>query len=179
MPLVFYTNKEFRVGKTFHTNDLCGENADVLEHARPAVREVENFLEAIRRDNSPEAPDRICSVLLQPWAALEEEDLRKKWRESRAGRAAKTRLRKEDPPPPPDGADYCYYVDARRGRDGAVLWMVDEAHIVELRARWLEIASTEEAYRLAQAYWSGVQKVFQGTYFLANGPITIDGVCLG
>lgn len=182
MPFVFYTNQEFAIGKTFQTSHLSAANWRAIEGASPKAVEIEEFLEAVRRENFQDAPPRMESISAIPWPekaeAQDYQETEKRKKTKYITKKAKERM--PDPAPPPGGAYFCYYISNPGPRNGTVMWMVDEAVVQELAQRWREIADTEEAVELAMEYWGGQGGLVQGSiYFLIHGPVQVDAICEG
>ncbi len=178
MPFVFLTNQEFRIGKTFHTEDLSAANREAIAMAGPQAVEVEDFLEAVRREEFPEAPPRMESISAIPWPEKgEAQDL---YRKSGTD-PSKPRAHRDRPVmPDPVGAPFCYYISNPEPRNGTVMWMVDEHFIQELSAQWPDIVGTDEARMMAREYWGGVVRFEPGSAsFLVHGPVLVDEPCPG
>lgn len=177
MPFVFLTNQKFHIGKTFHTEDLSGANREAIAMAGPQAVEVEEFLEAVRREEFPDAPPRMESISAIPWP--EKGEAPDPYKQSTD--PSKPRAHRDRPVmPDPVGASFCYYISNPEPRNGTVLWMVDEHVVQELSEQWPDIAGTDEAGERAREYWGGVVRFEQGSAsFLVHGPVLIDEPCPG
>lgn len=162
MPVILYTNERFEVGSMFDTRDYCDLNRRALEEATDEEREVEAFLEEVRKEHFHGAPDRVCAVvgMLLP---SKEPNVRhdRGWGTT------------EMPAPEPMGSGtYCYHIQAVRG---AERMLADESLVGRLVQGWPEIKNGFEKWRLAQAYWKG--DVARGYSMLIRGPVKVEAEC--
>lgn len=98
MSLVWYTTADLLDGAIFNTNDYCHHNRQALERASQVEQLVEDLLEEVRMSEFPEAPPRICSLLVAPWPMYAEGQ---REREVKAYRFN---------PEPPGRGTHCYRV---------------------------------------------------------------------
>jgi hypothetical protein len=162
MPVILYTNERFDVGSVFDTRDYCDLNRRALEEATPEEREVEEFLEEVRREHFHGAPDRVCAVvgMLLP---SKESNVRHErgWGTT------------EMPAPEPMGTGaHCYHIQPARGAEHI---LADEGLVGRLVQDWHELKGRFEKWKLAQAYWSG--NVVRGYSMLIRGPVNVKSEC--
>lgn len=162
MPVILYTNERFDVGAVFDTRDYCDLNRRALEEATAEEREVEEFLEEVRREHYPAAPDRVCAIV----GTL----LPSKQSGVRHERGWGTT---EIPAPEPTGMGaYCYHIQAGASAD---YMLADEAFVGRLVQRWPLLRDRFDKWRLAQAYWNG--DVLRGYSMLIRGQVKVEAAC--
>lgn len=163
MPTVFHTQAKFPQGEVFDTRDFCEANRNALLAARRDRAEAEGFLEEVRRESYPEAPERVCSILTVPWARYHGEYLPR-------GRGAA--FRRERVAVPRVAGLRCYLVTPLPGFRGLTS---SEEWVDELVDRWREVGGTFEKWEIANAYWEGLLR--DGVSVLIEGPVRVDEEC--
>lgn len=163
MPTVFHTQAELPLGEIFDTRDFCDANRGALLTSSRDRREAETFLEEVRKESYPQAPERVCSILTIPWARYQGEFL------PRGKGAAFQRERLAVPKLP---GLRCYFVTPLPGFKALTS---SEEWVDELVDRWREIRGTFEKWEIANAYWDGM--VRDGVSILIEGPVRIDEEC--
>lgn len=157
MSLVWYTNVDLAEGAVIDTNDYCEMNRQALSDASKVERDVEAFLEKVREQEFPKAPQRICSILAVPWHGPTEQELR-------AGR-------KQDAQEPAGYGEHCYRVVP--GKE-VQLWMVDEIFTERLWAGWARFVE-QDKLNLARAFWAG--RVRRSYSTLLSGEVRVVSRC--
>lgn len=163
MPIVLYTNEKFDVGSIVDTRDYCDLNQRALEEATREEQEVEAFLEEVRAEHFPVAPDRVCSVLGIPISTSER---------TRAPGGLPRLIPAAPTPEPPGIGTHCYHITEA---PGAKRLIADEGYVGHLVAGWDELRDRFERWDIANAYWSG--HILSGYSVLIKGPVKIVDEC--
>lgn len=164
MSLVWYTQVELDDGVLIDTNDYCSLNRQALARGTAQERAVEDFLAKMREEEFPEAPRRICSLVVVPWPSY-------KPGPQGEGERFKKGFKYEPLPEPPGQGTHCYQVAP--GPNGQ-RWMVDEGLVEDLVRKW-ESISKKEASDLAWAYWSS--EIYHSISYLLSGEVRVFRRC--
>lgn len=151
------------VGSAVDTRAFCGANEAALAETDARVQEVEAFLEEVRAARHPDAPSRLCAILVIPWPKYRFRERRREYGET-----------EHEPMPLPGSLEpFCYFVE-RTSRSRYLL--ADERWVDKLVEEWEEL---EEDLRIEIAtwYWNGVPRAGAPITVLVEGEIRIDGVC--
>ena len=159
--LVWYTDFEATPGEILDTRELCDRNFQELARAAAVDRAVERLLEEIRRTEYPEAPDRVCSIIVVPWPR------------SRVEKVYATRHVRFPVPELPGYGARCYRLAPTAG---SRRWMADETIVEGLRRDWAGLSKDREAAReRARDYWEG--RLGGGLHYLFQGPVRVEEEC--
>jgi len=167
MPIVLYTNEKLEVGSVVDTRKFCGLNAEALRGGTREEQEVEGFLEEVREEHFPEAPDRLCSVVGIPIPRMTG-----RVREGDVASGKWFAFTEIETPEPPGWGEYCYHIVGERGSKRV---SVDEGWVGKLVEDWNGLRGSFERWKLASDYWAG--KIFREYSVLIQGPIRVVSEC--
>lgn len=156
--LIWYTNAPVDTGKVFTASEVCAENKANLLAESLEMQELEKTLESVRREEYPDLPSRLCSIVTVPFTYYESsEEVQSRWK------TEPVRI-----PEPFGNLPYCYWVQPMAGF---------KRHLSDESLLEIMLSDGPKYWEgLARDYWEGVLN--ESYTFLFEGGFTVVESCL-